>query len=268
METSGQGAWCNIVVAPNDGEVAAIDRMKRDLGTIPKEVMKVRELITRFEACHFKYKQHYHHILESIAALHPVVDVERIGAFHIRHDGDAWKEDTTGRSKIGIRYISALRSWLGEDRSDDVGVRHRVDAALGERSDEKERLVRLLLDRLLDRNLEDHFSGGMPSGLKLQALSTDICHYAFPQNLEQLLEGIGRLKPVSDYEGCGSVNDEVTSFMRTEVDKLSVWLASDDLDEDLGLGDRTPVKAWLVACLAKTLKQHVQLDEPLPGLGH
>jgi hypothetical protein len=271
MDTAGYGAWANIVVDADDQEVAAIDRFQRTLGELPGDVVKVRELITRFEICHFKVKDHYVHILESIATLSPAVDSEQIGSVHPRHAGDAWMKDTTGRGEVGMQYVLALRSWLGEEVSRDLDglaeVLELVDASLGERSDEKIRLVNLLLDRLLDRDLEKHLSGGKLSGLKLQLLSCDICHYAFPQNLEQAIRGIGKLQPTSDFEGCGSTNDEVTWFARKEFGTLSAWLAGKDPEDALDLGERTPTKVWLAACLAKTLKQHVRLDIALPSLG-
>ncbi len=270
METAGQGAWANIIVAPEDEEIAVIDRMEKDLGELPDKVVAVRELITRFEICHFKVERHYRNILRSIAQLRPVIDVKRIGAHHPCHKGDAWKKDTTGRSEVGMRYITALCSWLGEEGSRDLGgldeIQGWIDASLGEKSDEKVRYVNLLLDRLLGRNLEAHLGDGELSGLNLQILSCDICHYAFPQNLEKVIRGIDRLEPVAGFEGCGSASVEVTSFARQEFRKLSAWLGSDQPVDDLGLGKKEPTKTWLIACLAKTLKQHVTLEEPLKAL--
>ncbi len=244
METAGHGAWANIVVDADDREVAAIDRLQRTLGELPGEVVTVRELISQFEICHFKVKEHYGHIIESIAAGSPAVDPQRIGSVHPRRGGDAWMKDTTGRSEVGMQYVLALRSWLGEEKSRNLEglaeVQELVDTSLGEKGDEKMRLVNLLLDRLLDRDLERHLSGGELSGLKL--LSCDICHYAFPQNLKQAIRAIGKLQPASDFEGCGSANAEVTSFARQKFGMLSAWLA-------------------------KTLKQHVRLDMALSSLG-
>ena len=115
METAGHRAWFNIVVFANDDELATIDRFERTLGEIPEEVVSVRELISRLKLCHFKLRDHYGHILESIAALRPAVDPQLIGSVHPRKGGDAWMQDTTGRSEAGMRYVLALRSWLGEE---------------------------------------------------------------------------------------------------------------------------------------------------------
>ena len=85
----GMNAWINIEVSPYDKEITVIDRLEEALGNIPGHVRQIRELITRFETCHFKYQQHYRHIMESIAILQPVVDVSRIGSNHPRHSGNA-----------------------------------------------------------------------------------------------------------------------------------------------------------------------------------
>lgn len=57
-------------------------------------------------------------------------------------------------------------------------------------------LVRMLLARLLYRSVEEYRRGGEWRTLEYQIESTDICNYAFPQNLERLLQGIGKLQPV------------------------------------------------------------------------
>jgi hypothetical protein len=272
VEAAGHGAWANVVVNADDSEIATIDRLEQTLGELPQGVVTVRELITRFEICHFKVKEHYRHILESIASLSPAVDPARIGSVHPRQGGDAWMKDTTGRSEVGMRYVLALRSWLGEEVPLDLGglaeVQELVKASLGEKTDEKTRWVNLLLDRLLDRDLEKHLSAGELSGLKLQLLSCDICHYAFPRNLKQAIRAVGNRQPAVDFEGCGSTNDELTSFARQEFLALSSWLAGEGPEDALDLGERTGTKVWLAACLAKTLKQHVRLDMALPTLGN
>ncbi len=47
-------AWANVEVSPDDEEIAAIDRMEQALDNVPERVRQTRELITRFESCHFK----------------------------------------------------------------------------------------------------------------------------------------------------------------------------------------------------------------------
>ncbi len=264
-------AWINIEVSPYDKEITVIDRLEEDLGNIPGHVRQIRELITRFETCHFKYQQHYRHIMESIAIMQPVVDVSRIGSHHPRHSGNAWKNDTTGRSRIGHHYILALRSWLEEDSTDSfdehdgtVEFKQRVKLWLGERSKSKDMLVRMLLARLLYRSVEEYRRGGELKILEYQIESTDICNYAFPQNLERLLQGIGNLQPVEAHDGCGTYNAEIKSFMIRRFSKLCEWLKSDI--PDLGFGKKEPARIWLVACFAKTMKEQIHLTDPLPEL--
>ena len=267
-------AWVNIVVSPDDDEIAVIDRIERALGEMPSHVLQVRELITRFEICHFKYQQHYRHIVESIAAMRPVVDVGGIGANHPRHPGDAWRNDVTGRSRAGQGYISALRHWLGEDTSSlaDVdgdgmpGTRRQIDALLGDRSEAKDRLVRMLLARLLWHSVAEYRRGGELSGLELQIEATDICNYAFPRNLEKVLQGIGRLEAVQEFDGCGTCDSGMRAFVSTEFSRLCGWLGADNPSDDVGLGRKEPMKVWLVACLAKTMKEDVHLPDRLPEL--
>jgi hypothetical protein len=261
-------AWINIEVSPDDQEIVAIDRMEQALGNVPKQIYKVRELITRFEVCHFKYQRHYQHIIESIAALHPTVDVDRIGSNHPRHGENAVKNDRTGRSLIGQQYISSLRFWPDNvpTSSDDSlkKMSQQVTAWLGEKNDTKERLVRQLVARLLYQSMEDYLRGGELEELEYHVMATDICNYSFPQNLEEVIQAIGKLKPVIDFEGCGTYNAEIKSFISIEFERLSKWLKEGTLDGDNKLGEKVPMKSWLVASLAKTMKAQIHLTDSLP----
>ena len=50
--------WSNIEFSVQDSEINEIDKFERTLGNIPVHVQQIHELITRFEVCHFKYRQH------------------------------------------------------------------------------------------------------------------------------------------------------------------------------------------------------------------
>ena len=264
-------AWSNIDVLPNDEEIDAIDQMEQSLGSIPEPVNQIRKLITRFESCHFKYQQHYRHIMESIPTLHPMVVLSKIGSNHPHNGANAWKNDTTGRSRIGQQYIEALQSWIDEDSSNNVGapgqeallLKQRADVWLGDRSEERESLVRMLLARLLWQSVEDYRRGGELGELEYQVERTDICNYAFPQNIESVIQGIGKLEPVKAFDGCGTYNVETRSFISKEFLKLSEWLKADTPVNGLELGTKEPIKVWLVACFAKTLKESIHLSHPL-----
>ena len=51
-------AWSNIQISPEDIEIDKINNIEKKLGKLPERICRIRELITRFEVCHFKYKQH------------------------------------------------------------------------------------------------------------------------------------------------------------------------------------------------------------------
>ncbi len=55
-------AWSNIEVFDKDPEMIRINKFEKRLGNLTKHVYQIRELITRFEVCHFKARQHLYHI--------------------------------------------------------------------------------------------------------------------------------------------------------------------------------------------------------------
>lgn len=262
--------WSNIEVSSNDQEILAIDRMEHALGNIPKRVYKVRELITRFESCHFKYQRHYQYIIKSIAALHSIINIDMIGSHHPCYGKKAIDKDTTGRSQVGQQYISALNFWLNNTSTTSYDsqkkMNKRIALWLDEKNDAKEKLVTMLLDRLLNRSLEKYFQDGIPKGLEYQIMATDICNYAFPQNIDQVIQAIGKLEPVKNFHGCGTTNSEIKSFISREFKRLCLWLTDDMSSINLKLGEKEPMKIWLVACLAKTMKEQIHLVYPLPEL--
>jgi hypothetical protein len=103
------------------------------------------------------------------------------------------------------------------------------------------------------------------TGFWEQIERTDICHYAFPGNLERLLEGIGRLELVPDFVGCGSFGQAERSLAQEYFASLCAWLRGEPSRLASALGERTPVKEWLAACLAKTLKELVGLPGSVLG---
>lgn len=146
-------AWSNIQFPPGDVEISAIDELEKALGAYPENVRQVRELITRFEVCHFKYRQHLEKIRKSINDLHPVVDPANIGRNHIQHGDKAWESDKTGRSFMGQQYLWVLHNWLADNLMNkppeyNDQLAKQVESWLGERNSEKDKMVRLLLARL------------------------------------------------------------------------------------------------------------------------
>lgn len=264
-------AWSNIEISPQDPEIIKINNLEKKLGELPDKVHKIRELITRFEVCHFKYLQHLRKIRDSILNLEPNVDATRIGINHVQHGDNAWKSDTTGRSLIGQQYIWAIKEWLNDNPKKEISdnfnekLGPQIQKWLGDKNPDKIRLTRLLLARLTWdwKSYEKLQLGGEFRDIELQVCRMDICHYAFPKNLDLLLQGIGQMKPVKnlEFEGCGSYDKHIKAYIEKEFLDLNDMLKSLII---IGASDKNElIKAWLIACLAKTIKEGVNLSIPI-----
>jgi len=136
---------------------------------------------------------------------------------------------------------------------------------LGDKNPDKIRLVRLLMARLTWdwKSYEILLHGGKFKDIELQACSIDICHYAFPKNLDLLLQGIGQMKPVNEeaFEGCGSSNDKIKDNLLKEFLKLNDMLKSFTITGETDKNEL--IKAWLVACLVKTIKEGINFKLPI-----
>ena len=262
-------AWSTIEVSSQDPEIIQINILEKQLSKLPHRVVKIRELITRFEVCHFKYQRHLEIIKLSIHALEPMVDVDTIGSHHIQYGEKVLKKDTTGKSLLGQKYVWAIENWLKkipvgqrpEYYDDEVGI--QVQDLLGTKKPEKVQLIRLLLARLTgDWNAFDKLQqGGRFIDLEYQACRMDICHYAFPKNLILLLKGIGQLKPIEKvkFEGCGSYDIVRKESLEKEFHNLNEQLQSFIKDTETDRNDS--VRRWLLACLAKTIKENICLPQ-------
>jgi len=261
-------AWSNISTASPDPEISRIDAFETGLGKLPRKVRKIRELITRFEVCHFKYQKHINVIRDSIVHLEPQVIPEKIGSNHIQHGETAWPRDSTGRSLLGQKYIWAFNLWLNRMSQKEIPDDHdrklteKVNELLGDKNDDRKRLVQLLVSRLTWEweSYERLQRGGEFEELEFQICRMDICHYAFPQCLESVIQGIGEMKPVDGFEGCGTFSNEIRQTVRNQLDSLNhlfVRFQKSDPSDPAGL-----IKAWLVACMIKTMKEQTQLPEP------
>jgi hypothetical protein len=237
-------------------------------------VKKIRELITRFEVCHFKYQTHLEKIKDSIKELNSNVDTKRIGANHIQHGEKVLDSDTTGRSLIGQQYVWAIKEWLNENDRNEVSDKfdkilgQQVQSWLGEKNRAKIELVRLLLARLTwDWDSYEKFQHGKEyKDIEYQAARMDICHYAFPKNLDLLLKGIGQMEAVEEtlFEGCGSYTPEIKRCLENQFLELNSTLES--FQADSGSKNIESIQQWLVACLTKTIKENVNILIPLNGL--
>ena len=216
-------AWSNIQISTQDPEIIKIDNLEKKIGELPDNVNKIRGLITRFEVCHFKYQQHLRKIKDSIIDLEPNVDSTKIGINHIQHGESVLNKDATGKSFIGQQYVWAIKGWLNEKPPNEIPENYdkklgqQIHKWLGDKNPDKTRLVRLLLARLTWdwKSYETFMQGEELMDIKLQVAKIDICHYAFPKNINLLLEGIGQMKAVEEreFEGCGSFNASIKTYL-------------------------------------------------------
>ena len=261
--------WSNISVPTQDEEIALIDAFEHGLGRVPEETRKIRELITRFEVCHFKYREHLKKIKKAITHLKSGLVPNKIGKNHIQYGEGAWANDTTGKSLLGQQYVWSLQYWLGDIDKNAIhnkfgnNLGQDVTKWLGEKNEDKTRLVQLLLARLLWdwKSLNALQREGELKELEMQICRMDICHYAFPSILEKLLKGIGELNPIDKFEGCGSYNSNIKEFVEHELRQLGDLHKSLLCDKRLDKKDK--IKIWLIACLIKTLKEQVDLANPV-----
>jgi hypothetical protein len=261
--------WSNIEISPQDPEIMEINNFQKTLERLPQQINQIRELITRFEVCHFKYQEHLDKIKNSILTLHPNIVPSKIGLNHIQYGEDACINDSTGRSLIGQQYLWAIRKWIDNDSQNkfpehyNKGLGQQVQKWMGKKSSDKIRLVRLLLARLTWdwKSYEELQQGGGFKDLEFQVCRMDICHYAFPQNLNLLLQGIGKMKPVKNFEGCGSFEKSTKVYIEKQFSILNDMLIS--MREVESPDKRDLIKIWLIACLAKTLKEQTGLLEPI-----
>jgi hypothetical protein len=264
-------SWSNVEILPQDSEIIEIDKFEETLGKVSENIQKIRELIRRFEVCHFKYKEHLKYIKESILNLNPNIEPITIGAYHISKGKDVLKNDKTGKSRLGQQYLYPLMNWFGDYLQENSEyynneLNEQITKWLGEKNQDKERIVRLLVARLMWdwKSYEEYQQGGEYKELEFQACRMDICHYAFPKHLDLLLQGIGRMEPIDNFEGCGSFNSEIKTYVEEQFSILCDYLKSNTNRNNSEQNER--IKIWLIASLAKTLKEQVGLKKSLPQL--
>lgn len=263
--------WSNIEISAQDSEIIEIDKFEETLGKVSENVQKVRELIRRFEVCHFKYKEHLKYIKESILNLDPNIEPITIGANHISKGMNVLRNDKTGKIRLGQQYLYSLMDWLGDslpEESEYVNkeLNQKITKWLGDKNKDKERIVRLLIARLMWdwKSYEEYQQRGEYKELEFQASRMDICHYAFPKHLDLLLQGIGRMEAIDNFEGCGTFNSEIENYVEEQFLILCDYLKS---NTNKNSSERNKqIIIWLIASLAKTLKEQVGLKMSLPHL--
>ncbi|TAL69329.1 MAG: hypothetical protein EPN82_07240 [Bacteroidetes bacterium] len=261
--------WSNIERLRWDPEIREIDRFEKSLGEIPKIVKNIRELITRFEVCHFKYSEHIRTITFSLHNLVKMVEPSTIGKNHISKGLKVLKNDKTGRSKIGQQYVRAIRKWLKNDTSKKEAIRktkefdENISKWLGAKNPDKIRLIKLLLARILwDWESYNKLQiKGEYEELEKQICRIDICHYAFPSNLDLLLKSIGEMKLADGFEGCGSFNEKIKEEVIREIKYINKHLIKWSKEKRVPTQARL-YKIWLLTSLKKTLIEQLHLYSP------
>ena len=267
--------WSNVETSTQDTEISQIDKFETILGDIPPAVRKIRDLITRLEVCHFKYQQHLKYIHDSILNLNPATDSNNIGSNHISKGENAWTNDKTGRSLLGQQYLWALNNWLNEGHHNkmpdghDLSLDLKISKLLGDKIPDKERIVRLLIARLTYgwESYEKLQLGEQFTELEYQTCRMDICHYAFPNHLNTLIQAIGKMQSHKDLEGCGSYNSEIKMFITRKYSEIVSILG--EISKSKVLTDQNKndqFRIWLYLCLAKTIKEQTGITDSLPIL--
>lgn len=155
---------------------------------------------------------------------------------------------------------------MPEDK--DLSLDKKVSKWLGDKIPDKERIVRLLIARLTYDwgSFEELQHGGIYKELELQTCRMDICHYAFPNHLDTLIQAIGKMQPSKDLKGCGSYNSEIKMFIsKTYSEIVSSIINISNCKALHNQSKNDQFKIWLYLCLAKTIKEQTGITDTLPA---
>lgn len=72
------------------------------------------------------------------------------------------------------------------------------------------------------------------------------------------------MESIENFEGCGSYNADITAYVEKQFLILCDYIKSSANKKNLEKNEK--IKLWLIACLAKTLKEQVGLKKSLPQL--
>lgn len=234
----------------DDSEWAELVQREAELEPLSAEAAAIRERIAYMEPCHTCYPVNVGRALHMVGSMlpGPILDCGEVDG---QRQGDA------------RRFAHALRAWLdGEDNVDTEEYR-KVAQHLGPRSDEKEQLVRHMINKL-----DDHAYHAYPwdeedfAKPESRITHLEICNHYWEQNLDIVLREIGTGQRMAEwhrpdgFNACGDAPNRPAE-LRGTLELAGAWLEGRPGDAgDVGdiLGEPTPEKTWLVRSLCK----HIQ----------
>jgi hypothetical protein len=119
------------------------------------------------------------------------------------------------------------------------------------------------LEQQSQKSMEEIGQEGGDRGLEYQIFRMDICHFAFPVHLINVIRGIGKMRPVENFEGCGICNSHIKKSIHSELRKINDWQISRKEAPITGQDREELTRIWLFACLAKTIKEQAGLKAML-----
>jgi hypothetical protein len=178
------------------------------------------------------------------------------------------RKDKAARSLLGQYYLWALVNWLADyprlnitEHFNNETYRN-VSGWLGNKSPEKEKLVRIIVAKLTYdwKSLKKFNQGSVNKGLAYFANSVDIWQYAFPKMLDKLLQDIGRIefKMYDPYEKPDIGKHEITNI-ENEFSIICKWIRLGNVSMCGSANINDLIKIWLIASITKTLKDQTGL---------
>lgn len=291
--------WCNCFgpidwTWPEDKEVAAIDATEDKLGKLDVQTIKIRNLISRLELCHHKAERHVELIIRAIGegkvvkepGSRPIGEIHPREALTERVIGSltAWVNEEQYDAPpfdIGGIAVEDLFGFIGERTPLKAWQVRQVCAKLRSFLDPEFRYYEMVeypdkyeehahyRGATINTVIKDEV-GGEEVKLTLASAIDHLqpCNWNFPSNLIIVLKAIGGdLEPENPFAAHSRNLPLSPSYPRLKkvVDLLQAYLVDKKPSQDTEqiaavLGEKTPVKEWLVASLAKTLSLQLGFD--------
>ena len=214
------------------------------LEPLPDEARDVRLEISRMEHCHESFRANAQAVVTMIASLgHGQADARVLDCGDI---GDQRR----GRLQA---YLAALRRW--RDRAAGTGaVDQTIEALCGAPDARKLELIGHLIERLEDNG----YTHGQDDWERTEPLINHLehCSVHWERSLLATLKEIGSGIRTFEFHvdggwcSCGDAPDRVAE-LHDLLHRLDSWL---DHRPGAELGERTPVKTWLVGSLVKHIR--------------